>query len=151
MKRHGLTALMTCLIVACLTAKADDQREWTAVGDDENTGTATGHMMALSQDSVAIVSADLGRTVWNTDNVTLLNVGGWDTTATNVIFIRPDATPLQAGEQQIWMLPTAEMATGLWFASIKAFDERPNWAPMGNIARFTLYDVTSPAGIFDLK
>lgn len=139
MKNHVLTALMTCLIVACLTVSADEPKEWQAVGDDDMNGRATGYIMALSQDSALIVSA-------SSDSI------GFNPTA-GLVIIGPGElpTPADPGIMESFIISTSGWASGTWYASIKAFDEVPNYAALGNITRFEVDDTISPAAILTLQ
>ena len=137
MKSHVFTAVLTCMIIACFTVEAGPNREWTAVGDDGMSGRASGYIMALSADSALIVSASN-------------DVNGFEPVEGLIIY-GPDVLPVPAepGTQEVFTL--SGLAPGIWFASIKAFDEVPNYAALGNVFRFVIADKIAPAAIMTLQ
>ena len=142
MKNHALTAVLTCLIISCLTANAGLERDWTAVGDDgHSNGPAAGYVMALSQDSVQIVTQN--------------TVGGGWSAAPGLIILSPEElpTPAAPGTTELFEIDAAAlgMAGGVWFGSIKAFDESGNYGALGNILRFDVDDLIAPAAIITLQ
>jgi len=142
MKNHSLTALITCLIVSCLTANAGLERDWIAVGDDGHTnGPAAGYVIALSQDSAMIVTQN--------------TVGGGWTATPGLIIIPPEDLPIPSapGTAELFEIDAIAlgMAGGVWFGSIKAFDESGNYGALGNIVRFDVDDLIAPAAIMTFQ
>jgi hypothetical protein len=143
MKRSDWILLIFAVLVAALTCArllADEQHTWQAVGDDDMTGRATGYVMVLARDSLTIVNADNGHQGWitNTPGLTVITAD-----------ILP--TPAEPGTWENFTMETKDFEPGTWFASIKAFDEAGNWGALGNIKRFVISDVTSPAAIITLR
>lgn len=137
MKRYGLTALIACMIISCLTVSADNTRDWTAVGDDGTEGLASGYIMAVSQDSALIVAQSNDST-------------GFDP-AVGLIVYGPDVLPVPSAPGTTETFSLTGLTPGIWFASVKAFDEVPNYALLGNIHRFEVKDEIAPAAILNLQ
>jgi len=102
---------------------------WTAPGDDGNIGTVSGY--EIRYNTKQITSA-----LWSISNLC------------------PDfPVPVQPGVQQTYVVTGLLSSTTYYFA-VKAYDERPNYSPLSNIANATTLasqDNIAPAAITDLS
>jgi len=102
---------------------------WTAPGDDDDSGTATGY-------DIRFATQEINDTSWSIASL-----------------IENEPTPQQAGETENFIVTGIFSGTKYYFA-VKAFDERPNLSGLSNIASATTYwseDNTGPAKITDLS
>jgi hypothetical protein len=119
--------ILLLLVGTAYSQTAQVGLNWTAVGDDSLTGTASQYDLR-----------------WSTDSTALVN--NW-ATCTRVTLVPP---PLPSGGREYFLVTGLPSDTLLFFA-IKVADERPNWSGMSNIVRYRTPDVTPPARITDLK
>jgi uncharacterized delta-60 repeat protein len=99
---------------------------WTAPGDDEYSGTATGYWVKYS----------------TSGQITALNWGS----ATN---FTQSWTPLPAGSKEIHVIPILKNDTKYWFA-VEAYDEVCNYGGISNSPSGKTLDAFAPATITDL-
>ena len=100
---------------------------WTAVGDDDNIGTAAHY--------------DLRR---STDSLQLLN--SWNSCEGGIITLIPSIS----GTTENWTINNLPTNTKIFF-SVKAIDEAGNIGDIGNILGITTPDFDKPAPILDLR
>ncbi|MEA3508753.1 MAG: fibronectin type III domain-containing protein, partial [Synergistota bacterium] len=100
--------------------------EWTAVGDDDNIGTADQYDIRYSKSPI--------------------NAGNWNS-ATQV---SGEPTPQIAGSSESHIVIELDSDTRYYFA-IKTADEVPNWSGLSNFPYGDTDDVTPPASISDLS
>jgi len=100
---------------------------WTAVGDDGNTGMATGYWVKYSMVG-AITEANWSSATAYTQT--------W--------------APLSAGSNETYVVSGLISGTEYWFA-VKAYDETPNYGGISNSPSASTTDITPPAAITDLR
>ncbi len=105
---------------------SDITLQWTAPGDDADTGTAESYEIRMSTQQIT-------ESNWQ-DAETLDNP--------------PD--PLEAGTTQQYTVVSPEQDVTLYFA-IKATDNGGNIAQISNVAESGIFDTTAPADIDDLE
>lgn len=101
---------------------------WTAVGDNENEGSASYYVIKKSTSEI--------------------NESNWDSCDT----IDNNITPAEAGLTEAFIVENLESSTE-YFIAIKTFDDNNNSNLMSNVINFTteeIADVTPPAQITDL-
>ena len=92
---------------------------WTAPGDDGNTGTASGYIVKYSTSGP-------------------INDSNWDSASTYA----QSWTPLTAGSKETHVVSGLDPDTQYWFA-IKAYDEVPNYGYISNTASEKTLDINS--------
>ncbi len=105
---------------------ADIVLQWTAPGDDGDTGTATSYEIRMHDQEI---------TIGNWQQGTLLDDP-------------PD--PLEAGTTQQYTV-FAPQQDQTWFFAIRATDDAGNVATVSNNAESGIFDTTAPAEITDLE
>lgn len=99
---------------------------WTATGDDGNSGTASYYDIRYSTQQI--------------------DQGNWD----NAILVVNEPTPQPSGSQESFLITGLSQSEQYYFA-IMVGDEVFNWSGLSNVATATTADQTTPAAIVDLE
>lgn len=99
---------------------------WTAPGDDDNSGTASEYDIRYSTAPIT------------------------DANFSSATQVSGEPNPQSAGSSETFTVTGLDSDTEYYFA-IKTADEVPNWSGLSNVVNATTPDITPPAAIMDLS